>query len=345
MAAASLVSDLFNEPNHWVEHNPDWATLRATFGAASGQDTNQVRGHLVNLAHSTPTVICFTVKNDNDHIYVCHSPTLLPGNPANATAFDNKCVVLMGVDLDATATMVLPDNCFTRRQIRASTVAYMTGVHGHGAAPAVFRHGPHAGAATDTTQVEVCSVFLMDPNHAVDIVAWRPDVVWTLLASYNEFIQPNATSGNAAQEAYIKPLLNWYRAACTINAGGHSATGIVPVTSSLPLQKLLLQGWVDHNKKITKVALGTGGPGLTSVAFNAGVTQLETAIRDTSAAAITYQREAAQKTFTEQYGASIAQTMYNLCNVADDEHLPAIHKLLAKSPEGGVLSGPSLSCQ
>jgi hypothetical protein len=120
------------------------------------------------------------------------------------------------------------------------------------------------------------------------------------------------------QEAYIAPLLNWYRAACTNDAAGESAIAVNPVTSALPLQNLLLQGWAVRSKNIMKIALGTGGPAVTSVAFAAGVTQLETAIRDTSAAAITYQRDASKKTFTEQYGPSIAQVMYNLCNVADD---------------------------
>jgi hypothetical protein len=60
----------------------------------------------------------------------------------------------------------------------------------------VFQHGPHAPGAGDTTQVEVRFVFLMDPNHAVDAVAGRPDSVWTLLAFCNKFIQPDATSGN-----------------------------------------------------------------------------------------------------------------------------------------------------
>jgi hypothetical protein len=60
------------------------------------------------------------------------------------------------------------------------------------------------------------------------------------------------------------------------------------------------------------------------------VTQLETAIRDTSAAAITYQRDASKKTFTEQYGPSIAQVMmYNLCNVTNSDHLLEVHRLLA----------------
>lgn len=336
MAAAtpSLVSDLFVEPGHWLEHTPDWGVLQNTFSAASGQDANQIRRHLVNLNHRSPTTVVFCIVGDPDHIYACHTPTLFPGNPAAATPFDDLCVVLLGDDIDAATTNVLPGNCFARRVVRALTHAYLTGAHGHGAAPPVFRHGPHAAGAADTDEVEFRPVFLMDPAHAPDLMLERPNGVYTLLAFYDLFIRGPATSGDAAQEAYIAPLLNWYRAACTTDANGHPAHAITPVTSALPLQNLLLQSWAGRTKFQMKTALGTGGPGLTSVAFNAGVTSLETAIRETSAAAITYQRDASQKTFTEQYGTAIAQLMYNLSNTTRDEDIPDIHKLLAKSPKG-----------
>jgi hypothetical protein len=198
----------------------------------------------------------------------------------------------------------------------------------------VFRAGLHGAGVANTDEVEVRSVFLMDPANAPAYVSYMGTGVYSLLGFYNEFIEADATSGVAAQEAYIGPLLNWYRAACTNNNAGESAIAVNPVTSALPLQNLLLQGWAVRSKNIMKVALGTGGPAVTSVAFAAGVNQLETTIWDTSAAAITYQRDASRKTFTEQYGASIAQVMYNLCNVADDDHLPKVHRLLAQSPKG-----------
>jgi hypothetical protein len=140
----------------------------------------------------------------------------------------------------------------------------------------------------NTDKVEVRSVFLMDPNNAPAYVNYMDTGVYSLLGFYSKFIEADATSGVTAQEAYIGPLLNWYCAACTNDNAGKSAIAVNPVTSALPLQNLLLQSWAAHSKNIMKVALGTGGPTVTSVAFTAGVTQLETAIRDTSAAAITY---------------------------------------------------------
>jgi hypothetical protein len=190
----------------------------------------------------------------------------------------------------------------------------------------VFQAGPHGAGAANTDEVEVRSVFLMNPVHAAAYVDYMDTGVYSLLGFYSKFIEPDATSGVAAQEGSIAPLLNWYQAACTNDNAGESAIAIAPVTSALPLQNLLLQGWAARSKNLMKVALGTGGPAVTSVAFATGVNQLENAIRDTSDAAITYQRDASKKTFTEQYGASIAQVMYNLCNVADDDRLPEVHR-------------------
>jgi hypothetical protein len=86
-------------------------------------------------------------------------------------------------------------------------------------------------------------VFLMNPVHAAAYVNYMDTGVYSLLGFYSEFIEPDATSGVAAQEASIAPLSNWYRAACTNDHAGESAIAIAPVTSALPLQNLLLQGW------------------------------------------------------------------------------------------------------
>jgi hypothetical protein len=80
-ASPSLVSQLFSQPAHWIEHAPDWATLQAIFAAGSGQDTNQIHTHITNLSHRSPVAISFTIQGDTNHIYVCHSPTIFSGNP------------------------------------------------------------------------------------------------------------------------------------------------------------------------------------------------------------------------------------------------------------------------
>jgi hypothetical protein len=92
---------MFNtQPAHWIEHTPDWTKLQNTFAAGSGQDVNQIPTHLTNLSHRSPVAVCFTIQGDANNIYVCHLPTIFPGNPANVTLFDNHCVVLFGNNID-----------------------------------------------------------------------------------------------------------------------------------------------------------------------------------------------------------------------------------------------------
>ena len=319
MAAAPLVDALFADPAHWVEHAPDYTTLLATHGPTSGQDTAQCKRHIANLHHRTPTCVAFIVNGDMNQIYVGHSPTIYPGDPAAATPFDDCLVVLVGNDVDRLSPFVLPANCFTRATVRASTHDYMVGNHGHSAAPnPVFRFGPHGGAAADTDEVQVRPVFLLDPNLAEDFVGERSDGTFSLLGFYNAFIAPDATSGDAARETYIAPLLQWYRAACTNDATPSPAIGVDLVTSGVPAQFHMLQGWGARNAAIIRNALGHGGPALSNVAFNAGITNLQATLQNTSRAHLQYLRDAAIKTFTETYGASIAQVMYNLCNVNAD---------------------------
>jgi hypothetical protein len=261
MAAAAnppLVSQPFSQPTHWLEHTPDWTTLQNTFAAGSGQDTNQICIHLTNLCHRSPIAVCFTIQGDPNNIYVCHTPTIFPGNPANVTPFDNHCVILLGDDIDNATPMVFLNNYFARRVVRAHTHAHIVGAQGHNAAPPVFRAGPHGAGAANTDEVEVRSVFLMNPTHAVAYVDYMDTGVYSLLGFYREFIEPDATSGVAAQEALIAPLLNWYRAACTNDNASESAIAIDPVTSGLPLQNLLLQGWAARSKNLMKVALSVG---------------------------------------------------------------------------------------
>jgi hypothetical protein len=164
--------------------------------------------------------LCFTIQGDPDNIYICHSPTIFPGNPANTTPFDNHCVVLLGNNIDDATPMVLPNNCFARRVIRAHTHAHIVGAQGHNAGPPVFRASPDGAGVANTDKVEVRSMFLMDPTNAAAYVSYMDTAVYSLLGFYSEFIKPNATSGVAAQEAYIAPLLNWYRAACTNDNAG-----------------------------------------------------------------------------------------------------------------------------
>ena len=52
---------------------------------------------------------------------------------------------------------------------------------------------------------------------------------------------------------------------------------------------------------------------------------------ETTTCALNYQCDRDNKTFTDKYGDAIAQIMYNLTGAANDDHLPELHRLLAKA--------------
>jgi hypothetical protein len=69
-----------------------------------------------------------------------------------------------------------------------------------------------------------------------------------------------------------------------------------------------------------------------------GATQVDRAIRESNEAALQYRRDANAQGFTERYGATRAQLMYNLCDVTDDLSLPETHRQIASQPRGNAHS-------
>ena len=76
---------------------------------------------------------------------------------------------------------------------------------------------------------------------------------------------------------------------------------------------------------------GVGGPGLTTNAFNAGITNLQATVNNVAAQRLDFERARAERSSTEKHGGALAQCMHRLCNVADDDHLSEALRLLAKS--------------
>ena len=76
---------------------------------------------------------------------------------------------------------------------------------------------------------------------------------------------------------------------------------------------------------------GVGGPGLTTNAFNASITNLETTVNNVATQRLDFQCAPAERSFTEKHGDALAQRMHRLCNVANNDHPPKALRLLAKS--------------
>ncbi len=332
-AAAPLFSDYFAEPGHWDQHAPTTASIVGAVGEASGSNNLETMARMCNIALRSPVAVAFMLAGDTDHIYVGSNPTIFPPDPLEATAYDGNMVVLLGNNLQTATPVVLGANHFVRSiEVHCHTADEL--VRQHNAGVPVIRTGPHANGAADTSGIHTRPAFCLPPDRASEFVLTNPDGRHTLQGFYNTFINGERVAGGARAVA-VQALTDWWRHCCTDRANPNPPRHCVdPITDPLPLHQARLTAWVHRVKEGVRIKLGVGGPGLTTVAFAAGIQDVQAAIRDTSAAHLQFERDRMNRTFTDKYGAAIAQTMYNLTGAADDAHLPTVHTLLAAAPKG-----------
>ena len=276
------------------------------------------------------------IQGDDDAIYVGFGLSRFPADPAHATPFDDHMTLLNGDDINNSVPIVLPDDGFTRTNAtRCSTTDVLRGVTMHGAGPPVLRNGPHAGGAADTDQLRVRKVMLMPPAASQRLLDTDPVGRYGLSGFYQEFIHGPMNSGDAAQVGIWTPVEDWWRAACTNAAGGHSLVSLDPVTSPVPGNLMRLNAWVARTRTDALARLGLGGPQLTTAAFDAGITHLRNTLDANADTRLQFERDRMNRSFTDKYGPAATQRMYRLTGAADDAGLPESHRLLARSTSKG----------
>ena len=195
---------------------------------------------IANIAQRTPAVPAFVLDNDQDFIYVGHSPSVYPANPSEPIPFDNHLVVLVGRTDDLVTPVILPAAAFERTgPIRAGNIAMISGAAGHAAAPPVLRLGPHAGGAADTDELRARRAMLVPP--AVGVAALqRQSGRYGLAKFLVTFLAPAIAAGGDLA-AIIAPLVQWYRVASTNTAGAVPATQIAAMTPGNPAEAAKLK--------------------------------------------------------------------------------------------------------
>ena len=340
--ASTLFSDLVAAAAKWADPTPSHADLLAAVGAGSAADSTACLRSIINVAARTPTLLCFIIEGDEDHIFVGHSPSIYPADITSPTAFDNLAVVMIGNDLSTCVPAILPTNAFGRTaEIRATRIDAITGAQGHGATPPVLRSGPHGSTAPDTDSFRARRAFLVDPAQAGPFLTTQATGRYTLPGFYAAFLQAPLAAGGAAATA-AEPLRDWFRLASTNATGDLGVLRCAVPSPAGPIESQQLQAWHTRQRDAALARLGVGGPALSSAAFTLGVETLKTALEDTHKEKLDYDRTKEDKTFSDRHGAVQAQRMYRWCGVVDDAHLPEIHQLLAKASKAqafGIIQG------
>ena len=344
-AAVALASDLFQDPSLWEQPAFDHVALMAVVGEGSGRNRDQVRTDVLGLSARSPVLLAFVLAGDCDHVYFGHSLSLVPGDPLSTTIFDEHVCVLIGNDLQAATSVVLPDNAFGRSvPVHCKEEAVIVGAAGHGAVPPVMRSGPHASTAASVNELRIRRAFVMRGNDAVDALTRAPNGRMSLITFYTEYVHDGMADADGAVVAATTPACECWRACSTDLAGGAAAdsfSAVAPIASALPHVSLVLNQWSSRIKARQLARIGHGGPQLSNAAFTAGVGQLETVITETATQRLQFERDRINKTFSQKHGDHLGAMVRAITGSVDDNALPEAHRLLARSPKGrdyGILN-------
>ena len=331
------IAAYLHEPGNWGVADPPFLAdvIPAVGGAPSATDRNACAINLLNLAIHTPVALAYVHSADQDAIHICHTLTRFPAVLGEPTPMDNCVVALQGKFCDRAIPIVFPPEAFARIDVRALRLNVITGAAGHGAAPPVFRTGPHGGGVADTDVLNVRRAMVLPPPSAGTAVDLVPSGRYTHIAFNNVILNAGLNHADAAVQALWAPIEAWYRAASTdAGAAGAAPTvsiAINPIDTTAPANTFRLNSWAVRVKNDLKSRAGVGGPGLTNNVFNAGVTTLKDTMDANTNARLQFERDRNERSFTERHGTQLAQRMHRLCSVAADIDLPEVHRLLAKS--------------
>jgi hypothetical protein len=130
-----------------------------------------------------------------------------------------------------------------------------------------------------------------------------------------------------ADIARISPLVDWWHCASNdVAAGGATLVASDLVAAATPTLQAKSTVWAGRVLRELMAWLGSGGPGLTSVAFAHGVEELKATLVANQKANLEFERTRKEKTFTDQHGEALAGLLHRWCG-----DLPHVHTLILKS--------------
>ena len=187
-----------------------------------------------------------------------------------------------------------------------------------------------AAGHADADDLRTRPAFLLPPDEAHEFVSQSATGMYTRPGFFATFLQAPLAAGGAAALA-VAPLAEWFRVSSTNTGGGDCIIRVQPTIPATPIQLQGLNRHTDRFKALELARIGVGGPALSTAAFNAGIAQVTTTLNDTATRQLDYQRSRADRSFTDKHGEQLAERMHRLTGAADDDHLPEVHRLLAKS--------------
>jgi hypothetical protein len=119
------------------------------------------------------------------------------------------------------------------------------------------------------------------------------------------------------------------------NAATESKVRVTGTSSALPVARQALNACTARVTDHVLARVGVGGPQLSNTAFNTGVQRLESVLNNNAQQRLQFEQDRAQRASPTALENTWPPTyVYKMTGAADDDHLPKVHKILAKAPKG-----------
>jgi len=309
-----LGDTVFSNPNRpYVETLAKFAAVTA----GAGHKTE-----VLAYAEAFPTLCAIISNADPTSILLSSSPTLYRRITGIASAVDNRVVMFLGNSEENVVPFVLPDDAFGRLS-HLDSVVVTTDTNAHQAAYAAgVNYIPTIANDAASERVRPCRVIVLPPDLAATLVT-EPNSRMSFERFWTQVVLPLHTADPVGN----KPIVDWWKAATTVNAAGHLMSIAAPQPA---VTDLTFWGWARRTASaIFSHVPAVNAPGLNQVAV--AVSQVTTHLQNIKQVRIDEAAARANMSFTQRCRTPLASVLHRFCRVAADAQLPDIHQVFASN--------------
>jgi len=304
-------------------HDRPYFNTLAKFNAVTAAPGH--KAEVLGYPDAFPTLCAIISDDDPTSILLGSSSTLYRGIAGIASATDNRVVMFLGNLEEGVVPFVLPDDTFGCLS-NADGVNVTIDTNAHHAAYAALGAGVNHiltianNAASE--RVRPRRVIVLPPGLTATLVT-KPNSHMSLKRFWTRVVQPLST----ADPLRNKPIVDWWKAATTVNGPNHNMSIDTPQP---PVTDLTFWGWLCRTESAIFSHVPTvNAPGLNQVA--APVSQVANQLHTTEQARVDEANASANMTFSQRFGTPLANLVLRFCRVGADANFPNDHQVCASN--------------
>jgi len=317
MASKTFASLFGLGDNAFSNHDHPYVNTLAEFAVVTAAPGHKVA--VLGYPDAFPTLCAIISDDDPTSILLGSSPTLYRGIAGIASAAANQVVMFLGNSEEGVVPFVVPDDaigCLANAE--AVNVSIDTNAH-HGAYTALragVHHIPTVAIDANSERVRPRRVITLPQDLAATLVA-EPNSRMSFERFWTQVVLPLSTADPVGN----KPIINFWKAAATVNGPNHNMSINTPQP---PVTHLTFWGWSRRTAAtILSHVPAVNAPGLNQVV--AAVSQVANQLQATEQTRVAEANARANMTFSQRFGTPLANLALCFCRVGADANLPNVH--------------------